>query len=871
VIHRTLLAHLETMRPYTSLYVGLVGSAGALLSNNAPNELRLLGAFAAPTLGWIAGLYCGDYFDRRLDAIAKPYRPIPSGRIPARVALAFMVLYIVAGMAIALSLGIANLLVALIVLVIGISYSKLFKAQGVWGHFARGILMNLTFIFGMLATTGQIKLAVLPLSFVFFFHDTFTNAIGAIRDMEGDRAGGYLTFPVKYGPLATLRFGGLLYACWAALALLYPLTLNIRAVPYYSLLTVTIVMGVASYVQLWTRRRAISRVSALSAHKTLVLERLFLASALVGAATGWTFALAVLLPSLVITWISQFLLRDRYEFPAKKPDTTCPIPTSTAYSRTDISEYVDRQLSYLRQNSLQLLRNWPRRLEIRVVDQDLAVSLLIEGGLVQRVSEAVFQASSRPKIIIQTDARTFQAIFIDRTSSPYQAYAQGRIKLECPPLDMIRLNQVFTAFLRERKEALVSDVQQAEPQDPLIEKELMRSPAMHGELRHQVVISDTTLRDGEQMPGVAFSVAEKIAIAKLLDELGVPLLEVGFPAVSDQESVAIKEIVRLGLRAVVQVIARPLERDIDAALLTGANSIAIFIGTSDAHVFNKLRTSRSAIIEQVTHAIAYAKQSGVQVIFAPEDATRTPPDFLQHACQTAIEAGADIIAIPDTAGVITPWAMSSLVRHLTHSLRAPIAVHCHNDLGLATANSIAGLLAGASGVQCSLMGIGERAGNASLEEVATILEVIYGCRTGLDLTRLAPAAQELSRILGYPLGPNKAVVGTNAFVHESGLHTDGIVRDPTTYEPFAPERVGQQRRFIFGKHTGRRAIQHVLEAHGLASDEALCQQLLDQVKKMGEAKHPLDESGLIHLAIEPSTWILSSQEQSCSPVVENLR
>jgi isopropylmalate/homocitrate/citramalate synthase/4-hydroxybenzoate polyprenyltransferase len=846
MISRMLMAHVEIMRPYTVFYVGLTSLAGALLAQDEPDALRLLGAFAAPTLGWLAGLYGGDYFDRQLDAIDKPHRPIPSGRVPAWVAFAFMVLYIVIGLSIAVSLSWANLLVSLVVLVLGVSYSKFFKAHGLWGHFVRGVPMSLTFVFGMLATAGQIQVTLLPLSLIFFLHDAGTNMIGALRDIEGDRAGGYLTFPVKYGPVATVKFGSLLYLGWIVIALFYPLNLNILFAPYYSLLTVAIILGGAAYAPLWQSSPNISRAQALGAHKVFVLERLFVASSFISAVVGWGFALVVLVPALIITWLSQHFLRDRYEFSNRESEEKKIKSARTNSHSVDVSGYVDQQLRHLRQVNFQLPRDWSRCLKITCSDQELVIFLLVKEGTVQRIPKSVFQDSPKTKIKIKITSNIFKSIFIDRTSNPYRAYLRGQVKLYCAPADMMRLNKIFKAFLNQKDSAVRLRIQQIEE----LSLAANEDGSTKTNIRHQVVISDTTLRDGEQMPGVAFSVDEKIAIACSLDKLGVPLLEVGYPAVSELESVAIKEIVRLGLKAMIQVIARPLEYDIERALATGADSIAIFIGTSDAHVFNKLHTSKSEIVKKVAWGVAYAKRAGVQVVFAPEDASRTPLTFLQHICQVALDAGADIIAIPDTAGVMTPQAMQSLIRPLTEVLAAPIAVHCHNDLGLATANSIAGLLAGASGVQCSLLGIGERAGNAPLEEVVTILEVVYGCKTGLELTQLAETAQKLAQILGCPIPKNKSIVGSNAFVHESGLHIDGVVRDPSTYEPFSPERVGQQRRFVFGKHTGWRAIQYVLDARGIDNNEVLCRRILKQVKRMGEAKQPLNEAELVDLVVK---------------------
>jgi isopropylmalate/homocitrate/citramalate synthase len=368
------------------------------------------------------------------------------------------------------------------------------------------------------------------------------------------------------------------------------------------------------------------------------------------------------------------------------------------------------------------------------------------------------------------------------------------------------------------------------------------------ELPPSVVISDTTLRDGEQAPGVAFDAQEKIRIATRLAALGVPLIEAGFPAVSPEEAEAVRGVVAAELDAVIQVIARPVRRDIDLAVGTGAQSIALFIGTSDAHLARKLRTDRPHLVRQVGEAVGYAKNSGRQVVFCAEDATRTDPDFLTAVCAVAAESGADAVGLADTVGVATPWSFMRLVQQVTAGCRLPVAVHCHNDLGLATANSLAALLGGASGVQCSVLGIGERAGNACLEELVLALEVGLDHRTGLDLTGLGDLAHDVAAVTGQSVMPGRPVVGRNAFLHESGLHTSGIVRDPTTYEPYPPELVGRTRAFAAGKHSGRSGIGHILSRHGVTLADDQMDALLTRVKSRRYHGDPLDERELLRLA-----------------------
>jgi isopropylmalate/homocitrate/citramalate synthase len=362
------------------------------------------------------------------------------------------------------------------------------------------------------------------------------------------------------------------------------------------------------------------------------------------------------------------------------------------------------------------------------------------------------------------------------------------------------------------------------------------------------VLSDTTLRDGEQTPGVAFSRGEKLTIARALAELGVPLIEVGFPAVSSEEMAAIRDIVDAGLDAVIQVIARPLKSDVDLAVSSGAQSIALFVGTSESHVQRKLRIDRAGLLRQVRDGVEYAKSSGLQVVFAAEDATRTDLGFLIEVACTAADAGADTIGLADTVGVATPWSMRRMVRAVSDACPLPIAVHCHNDLGMATANSLAALTAGASGVQCSVLGIGERAGNAGLEEVALAVEAAWGRSTGLDLRAFAPLAERVAALTGQVIAPSRPVVGRNAFLHESGLHTSGVVRDAATYEPYPPEWIGRERGFAVGKHSGRTGVAHVLARHGLELTGQGMARLLADIKGREYRGTPIGEDELTAMA-----------------------
>jgi isopropylmalate/homocitrate/citramalate synthase len=332
--------------------------------------------------------------------------------------------------------------------------------------------------------------------------------------------------------------------------------------------------------------------------------------------------------------------------------------------------------------------------------------------------------------------------------------------------------------------------------------------------------------------------------------LGVPVIEVGFPAISSQERETIRRIVELGLKASIQVIARALESDIELAISTGSDIIAIFIGTSEYHLLKKLRMTQLEVIKAVCRSISFAKRAGVQIAFAPEDATRTDLKFLHQVCKAAQDSGADVIGLPDTVGIMTPRTMGQLVASLSAELTIPIAVHCHNDFGLAVANSLAALEAGALGIQCSINGLGERAGNASLAEVACALSFLYNCDTGLDLTQLEGISSMVAAITKIRLPNACPIVGKNAFTHESGTHIAGILQDPITYEPFDPALIGRERNFVFGKHSGKSAIEFVLRRNNINASEEVCEKILEAVKHLGEMKGVLSEKEVIRLSTE---------------------
>jgi len=364
----------------------------------------------------------------------------------------------------------------------------------------------------------------------------------------------------------------------------------------------------------------------------------------------------------------------------------------------------------------------------------------------------------------------------------------------------------------------------------------------------KVLIFDTTLRDGEQTPGVAITPDEKIRIAKRLDRLGVDVIEVGFPAASQGERKAAQQIKSLGLNTQVCGLARVLQEDLDAALDSDVDYIHTFIGTSPLHRKYKLKMDQDEILQKSVQAVEYIKDHGIIAEFSAEDATRTELEFLQKIYSAVEEAGADIINVPDTVGVMLPVSMHKLITDIKKAVKIPISVHCHDDFGLAVANSLSAVEAGAQQVHATINGLGERAGNTSLEEVVMALMINYGIKTNINTELLVGTSELVSRITGVKMPPNKAIVGDNAFAHEAGIHVHGVLQKAETYEPLKPEMVGHTRRIIMGKHTGARAIRSKLDDYGIEMDEDQFCSLYDQVKKLGDKGKMITDADLQALA-----------------------
>jgi len=353
-------------------------------------------------------------------------------------------------------------------------------------------------------------------------------------------------------------------------------------------------------------------------------------------------------------------------------------------------------------------------------------------------------------------------------------------------------------------------------------------------LPETVRIFDTTLRDGEQTPGVALTVDEKIRIAKRLDKLGINTIEVGFPASSEGEKKAAREILKLDLTAQVCGLARTLKKDLDAAIDCDVDYIHTFIGTSPLHREFKLKMNKEDILNLSVEAVDHIKDHGIVAEFSAEDATRTEFSYLKEIYQAVEAAGADYINVPDTVGVMIPSSMNYLVSELKKIIKVPVRVHCHDDFGLAVANSLSAIEAGAEQVHATINGLGERAGNASLEEVVMALIINYGIKLNVNTQLLVDTSQMVARITGVKMPPNKAIIGENAFAHEAGIHVHGVLQKAETYEPITPEMVGHTRKIVLGKHTGANAIRSKLDEYGIEVNDEQFNQVFDQIKKLGD-------------------------------------
>jgi len=363
-------------------------------------------------------------------------------------------------------------------------------------------------------------------------------------------------------------------------------------------------------------------------------------------------------------------------------------------------------------------------------------------------------------------------------------------------------------------------------------------------LPDSVLIFDTTMRDGEQTPGVSFTVNEKKNTAEQLAKLGVDVIEAGMPIVSRGEEKAIREIVKLGLDTEICALTRTKQNEIDLAIDCGVDRVHIFIATSDLHLKEKLRITREQALNSAFEAVKYAKEHGLKVEFSAEDATRSDLNFLKEIYGEVDRAGVDVINIPDTVGCTTPRAYAYLTKQLIEVVKGDtiVSVHTHNDFGLAVANSLAAVEVGAKQVHVTVNGIGERAGNASLEEIVMSLVALYGVKTNIKTEYIFETSKLIENLSGMKIPPNQPIVGENAFRHESGIHAHAVLVNPRTYEPITPDIIGRKRSrqditlssIVIGKHTGRHSLKAKLDSYGYIYTGEQLEEIMKRVKKLGD-------------------------------------
>jgi homocitrate synthase NifV len=370
--------------------------------------------------------------------------------------------------------------------------------------------------------------------------------------------------------------------------------------------------------------------------------------------------------------------------------------------------------------------------------------------------------------------------------------------------------------------------------------------------KRQIIIDDTTLRDGEQTAGVVFSLEEKKAIARLLDAVGVQEIECGIPAMGSEEQASVRALVDLGLRARLITWNRAVVSDIRASIATGVKAVDISLSVSDIHIRHKLGKDRAWVREQLKVALGFAKMHDLYVSVGGEDASRADLDFLAELMKLARSLGADRFRFCDTLGILDPFATFDKVNFLCASVpELDLEVHTHNDLGMATANAIAGVRAGARFVNTTVNGLGERAGNAALEEVVMALRHACSRDPGIDTRRFVELSQLVGRASCRPVPEWKAVVGEKVFAHESGLHADGVLKHPGNYEGFDPEEVGLNRQIVIGKHSGSHGLRHRLAALDIVLSAAEEQRFMARVRCHSQAlKRPLSDDDLLALRKE---------------------
>ena len=363
-----------------------------------------------------------------------------------------------------------------------------------------------------------------------------------------------------------------------------------------------------------------------------------------------------------------------------------------------------------------------------------------------------------------------------------------------------------------------------------------------------VQINDTTLRDGEQAAGVAFSITEKVVFAALMDSIGVQELEVGIPAMGSTEAKAITKITQLNLKTKLTGWNRAVRSDIDASLSCGLQRVHISVPVSEIQIAVKFQGNCQSVFDRLRDTIGYARDRGLYVSVGGEDSSRADDSFLLDVASAAQDYGASRFRFCDTVGVLDPLTIYQKVERLVNKLIIPVEMHTHNDFGMATANALAGIRAGATSVNTTVNGLGERAGNAALEEVVMALKRIYGMNIGIDTSKFKEISEFVVDASGCDVPPWKAIVGDNAFAHESGIHGHGVLQNPATYEPFNPKEVGRERRLVIGKHTGKHLVNNLLQQRGITLTQTQTRSLIDAVRDLSvELKRSLTPDELLNL------------------------
>lgn len=363
-----------------------------------------------------------------------------------------------------------------------------------------------------------------------------------------------------------------------------------------------------------------------------------------------------------------------------------------------------------------------------------------------------------------------------------------------------------------------------------------------------IKIVDTTLRDGEQTAGVVFANHEKIMIAQMLSELGIDQLEVGIPAMGGDEKETIKSICKRNLKSSIMAWNRAVISDLEHSIDCGVDAVAISLSVSDIHIKHKLNTSREWVIESMVKAVEYAKKNGLYVSVNGEDASRADSEFLVEYINAAKQAGADRFRYCDTVGSMEPFSIRDIIETLHKRTDMDIEMHTHNDFGMATANALAGVLGGANYIGVTVNGLGERAGNAALEEVLMALKVVYKYGMDIDTRKFRELSEYVSSASGRELPAWKAIVGVNMFKHESGIHADGALKNPLNYETFDPSEVGLTRQIVIGKHSGRAAIINKFSEYHIAIENKMADKVLEKVREFSIAlKRPLFDKELVQI------------------------